>query len=74
MTSIILVACLAFVLVKVVGISTLSKWVARKPFTCEVCMAGWLAVPYCWHEWYTPLYMAGAMVVTIIITGFLKKL
>jgi hypothetical protein len=44
-----------------------------KPLNCEVCMAGWIAAVYCWSEWHTPLYMAGAMVIVVIITRFLNK-
>lgn len=68
----ILVACLAWVLVKVLQIHKWHKWLNRKPFACETCLAGWLAIPYCWHEWRTPLYMAGAMVLVIFLNEIMK--
>jgi hypothetical protein len=47
------------------------KW---KPFNCEFCMAGWIALAHCWDGWHTPLWMAGAMVGVIILTSYLKKI
>jgi len=66
----ILSACLAWVWVYPLKMIRF-KW---KPLNCELCMAGWIACRVCWSGWYTPLYMAGAMVAVIILTSYLNKM
>lgn len=71
---IILCACLSWVLINSLKWQTWHKWLYRKPFACEPCLSGWLALPFCWHGWLTPFYMAGAMVAAIVITAVINKL
>ncbi len=73
MINMILCACLSFILVNGLNIHKIHRWLNRKPFACDVCMAGWLALPYCWHGWRTPLYMAGAMVCVIALNKILDR-
>lgn len=74
MINLILSSCTAFIFVHVLQFWTWHPALKRKPFACETCMAGWIALPACWHGFYTPLWMAGAMVLTIILTAYLKKI
>ena len=68
MLTMTLCACVAWVWIYPLGMIRL-KW---KPFNCEVCMSGWIACVYCWDKWYTPLWMAGAMVSSVLITKLLN--
>lgn len=72
MTELILSSCLAWIAVNVLEIHHLHRSLYRKPFACDTCLSGWVAMVYCWHGWETPLYMAGAMVCTILINKILK--
>jgi hypothetical protein len=68
----ILCACLGWVMVIRLTWYKIHPWLFRKPFACETCMAGWLALGYCWSGWYTPLYMAGAMVGVMAINKYVR--
>lgn len=68
-TYMLLSACLAWVWVYPLGMIRFKY----KPLNCEVCMAGWIACVYCWDDWYTPLWMAGAMVAVIILVRMIKR-
>lgn len=49
----------------------------RKPFSCEVCMAGWfcLLLSIGYYTWYMILfYMCAAMVFAAIITKLINRL
>jgi hypothetical protein len=72
MDKVILSSCLGWVLVNCLQIHRWHPILFRKPFACDVCMAGWIALGYCWSGFYTPLYMAGAMVGSILLTKVLK--
>lgn len=70
MTNMILCACLAWVWVYPLGMIRFKY----KPLNCEKCMAGWLACAYCWDGWFTPLWIAGAMVAAVLITALINRL
>lgn len=72
--NIFLCACAGWSLVNIIGWHRWHPILMRKPFACEKCCAGWLACWLCWSGWYTPIYMMAAMVVTIILTGYIKRL
>jgi hypothetical protein len=72
----LLAACGSFVWVYILNIPALHRWFNRKPFACEVCMAGWFdlclnAGNTWWME--VPFRMAAAMCITILLTNTLKK-
>lgn len=69
MIEMVLSSCLAWVVVYPLGFIRFRY----KPLNCELCLSGWIALVVCWHDWYTPLYMAGAMVTTVFITKQLNK-
>lgn len=74
MKPIILASCAAFVWVFILRMQRFKF----KPLNCEHCMAGWFCLALClaakvvWYE--VPFMMATAMVATIILTAYLKKL
>ena len=72
MTEIILSSCLAWVIVNVLELHRLHHWLNRKPFACDVCLSGWVALFYCPIWWDSPLKMAAAMVCTIIINKVVR--
>lgn len=72
MINILLSSCFAWIAVNVLEIHHLHRLLHRKPFACDVCLSGWVALFYCWGGWYTPGYMAAAMVCTILINKVLK--
>lgn len=74
MKEVLLSACASFILINVVRIT---RWLKVKPFTCEHCLAGWIACGWTlitrpWYE--VPFWMAGSMVLAITITKGLKRL
>lgn len=70
----LLAACGAWVWVYVLRVHHLIKWMNRKPFACEVCMAGWFTLFMYWINWMTPFRMAAAMIITIILTKAMNKI
>lgn len=72
----ILAACGAWVWVFILRIHTFHKSIRRKPFSCEVCMAGWFTLILLVQDtyWlYIPFRMAVAMILTIILTRIMSK-
>lgn len=72
----VLSACGAFVFVYILRLHLVFSVLYRKPFVCEVCMAGWfsllLNIGSYWL--YVPFKMAAAMCLTIVLTSILKRL
>lgn len=74
MKEIILAACGAWVWVHKLKVQLWAKFLFRKPFACEVCMAGWFALLlFLLPPWADiPFYMAGAMVATVLLTKIIR--
>lgn len=70
--------CAAFVLVECIQIGyQFNALLKFKPFTCTVCMSGWIALLLCAvnHElWHTPFIMAVAMTATAIFQSIWRRL
>ena len=73
----LLAACGAWVWVFILKIQYLHPALYRKPFSCEVCLAGWftmlLSAGYYRFE-VIPFKMAAAMVLTILLTKLMNKI
>lgn len=72
MLMILLSACAGWVWVYQLKVHRWHKILNRKPFACEACMSGWIAVILCWHGWWTPAYMCGAIVTNVLLTSIIK--
>lgn len=66
-------ASLAFVLVNILELPKFNKLLMRKPFACDMCLSGWLALFICFDGLLTPLWMCLTMVATILINKILKS-
>ena len=71
----VLAACGAFVFVYILQLHRIFKVLDRKPFNCEVCLAGWFSlILNLGSYWLTvPFKMSAAMVLAILITAIIKK-
>jgi hypothetical protein len=77
-THLILAVCTAYALVEVIEIKYLFKSrLNRKPFTCTVCMSGWLmlvlSLPHA-HYLEIPFYMCTAVVAAMIFNQLINRL
>ena len=73
----LLAACGAWVWVFILKIHLLHPALYRKPFSCEVCLAGWFTLCLCAGNVYwmdVPFRMALSMVITILLTNLMRKL
>lgn len=75
MKDVLLASCGAFVVVEMLQLHMMLKW-NHKPLNCSTCLAGWfcllLSVPSL--SFYTPFYMAVAMILTVPLTKIMKAL
>lgn len=71
MLEMFIAACGSFVWVNILRLHY-----GKKPFACETCMAGWMAIITCIrYEWFLiPFLMAGAMCISILLTYIIKKI
>ena len=75
MKEILLAACGAFVCVEMLQLHIAFR-IQRKPFNCEVCLAGWFTLLlFILPSWFdVPFYMAGAMMMAVVVKSIMKKL
>jgi len=72
----LLAACGAFVFVYMLKPFEIFKALNRKPFTCEVCLAGWFALILNLETYWLhiPFRMSAAMILAFVLTKLLRKI